>query len=129
MPNNEFCFSIDGLHDAVVHHGRRLTSQVIESLQGLRNMELIDRTAQEPEPASRISIGSSLMRHIFWRVLHHPVVTRSALFLADALYRSDSSVGATALATVGALLVHAYRSFKTSSRPVRSPRRRCTLDA
>jgi|HubBroStandDraft_5_1064220.scaffolds.fasta_scaffold151267_2 hypothetical protein len=69
------------------------------------------------------------MQHIIRRALHHPVLTRSALYLADALYRSDWSIGATLLAIAGALLVHAYRTLEKNNCPIRSRRGRCTLDA
>jgi hypothetical protein len=69
------------------------------------------------------------MQHIIRRALHHALVTRSALYLADALYRSDWSLGATLFAMVGTLLVRAYRTLDKNNCPVRSRRARCTQDA
>jgi hypothetical protein len=114
-------------------HLTDLTSEVIESLHGLRTIGLIDRTAQKPlqgpGPASQTSIGSGIMQRIIRRALHHPVLTRSAIYLVDALYRSDWSIGATLFSIAGTLLVHAYRTLEKNNCPIRSRSGRCTLDA
>jgi hypothetical protein len=49
------------------------------------------------------------MRAFVQRLLYHPVIVSSTIYLAEVMYRSDWSIGSSLVGIAGGLLVQFYR--------------------